>query len=361
MTDKAVIGLGFGDEGKGLVTNYLSLLDPYAAVVRYSGGQQAGHTVVMGEVRHVFSNFGSGTLNGAPTYWTEFCTVDPVGLWNELQVLQKKGIEPKLFINGKCPVTTPMDKKMNQFADIHNGTCGVGVGTTKQREEDHYSLLFEDIFNPAILNIKLGLIQSYYQDFCHLTVFNDYLEAIRTAPQIKLFEELPFVNSKIFEGSQGLLLDQNYGFFPHVTRSSVGTKNILDLGYRPDCYAVTRAYQTRHGNGPMTNTHIPHRIIANPLETNVHNPYQGEFRTSLLDLDLLEYAISKDDYLSRNRHTLVITCIDHVLNDLRMTVNGKIYQAVDQRMFINRIAEHLKFNHVLTSHTDRSELITEFL
>lgn len=360
MADKAVIGLGFGDEGKGLVTNYLSLLDPYAAVVRYSGGQQAGHTVVKGEVRHVFSSFGSGTLNGAPTYWTEFCTVDPVGLCNELGVLLAKGIAPKLFINGKCPVTTPMDKNMNQFTDAHNGTCGVGVGTTKQREEDHYSLLFEDIFNPTILNIKLGLIQNYYQDFCHLMVFNDYLEAIRTAPQIKLFEELPFVNSKIFEGSQGLLLDQNYGFFPHVTRSNVGTPNILDLSSRPDCYAVTRAYQTRHGNGPMTNTHIPHKIKANPLETNVYNEWQGELRTSILDLDLLKYGISKDYYLNKNRHTLVITCIDHILDDLRMTINGQLYQAEDEGAFLTKIAETLKFDHVLTSHSDRSELIRTF-
>lgn len=361
MADKAVIGLGFGDEGKGLVTNYLSLLDPYADVIRFSGGQQAGHTVFHNSIRHVFSSFGSGTLNGAPTYWSEFCTVDPIGLWNELKVLQDKGINPKIFISGKCPITTPMDKRMNKVKDEINGTCGVGVGTTKQREEDHYSLLFEDIFNPTILSIKLGLIQIYYQDFCNLGLFNSYLKAIKECAQIQLFDELPFVNSKIFEGSQGLLLDQNYGFFPHVTRSNVGTKNILDLGYRPDCYAVTRAYQTRHGNGPMTNTHIPHKIIANPLETNVHNTWQGEFRISLLDLDLLEYATSKDYYLSRNRHTLVITCLDHVLNDLRMVVNGEIYQAADQQMFISRIAEHLKFKHILISHTDRSELITEFL
>jgi hypothetical protein len=110
----------------------------------------------------------------------------------------------------------------------------------------------------------------------------------------------------------------------------------------------------------MTNTHIPHKIKANPLETNIKNQWQGEFRTSILDLDLLEYAISKDPYLNRNRHTLVITCIDQVMNDLRMTINGKIYQAVDKHMFISRIAEALKFDHVLTSHSDQSEKIQRF-
>jgi adenylosuccinate synthase len=360
MNDKAVIGLGFGDEGKGLVTNYLSLLNPYAAVVRYSGGQQAGHTVVKGEVRHIFSNFGSGTLNGAPTYWSEFCTVDPVGLYNELKVLQEKGIEPKLYINKKCPVTTPMDKKVNRIQDEANGTCGVGVGTTKQREEDHYSLLFEDLFHPTILNIKLRLIQNYYQDFCSLEAFHTYLDAIRNQTGIFIFDELPYIDSRIFEGSQGLLLDQDYGFFPHVTRSHVGTPNILDLGSSPECYAVTRAYQTRHGNGPITNTYIPHQIKANPLETNVYNQWQGEFRTSILDLDLLEYAVSKDYYLNRNRHTLVITCIDHVTDDLRMTINGQQYQADNEEAFISMIAQTLKFDHVLTSRSDKSELITKF-
>lgn len=360
MNDKAVIGLGFGDEGKGLVTNYLSLLNPYAAVVRYSGGQQAGHTVVKGEVRHVFSSFGSGTLNNAPTYWSEFCTVDPVGLVNELEVLFKKGITPKLFINRKCPVTTPLDKTANQVYDNKNGTCGTGVGSTKQREEDHYSLLFEDLFNPTILSIKLGLIDQYYGNVASTSRFIDCVNYLRNCFSIQMYDELPFIDSRIFEGSQGLLLDQHYGFFPHVTRSSVGTPNILDLGSRPECYAVTRAYQTRHGNGPMTNTHIPHQIKANPLETNVFNQWQGEFRISILDLDLLKYAISKDYYLNRNRHTLVITCIDHVTDDLRMTINGQQYQADNEGTFISMIAEHLKFDHVLTSRSDQSEKIQTF-
>lgn len=360
MNDKAVIGLGFGDEGKGLVTNYLSLLDPYAAIVRYSGGQQAGHTVVKDEVRHVFSSFGSGTLNGAPTYWSEFCTVDPVGLCNELDVLLEKGITPTLFIHRKCPVTTPMDKKLNQVRDNNNGTCGTGVGSTKQREEDHYSLLFEDLFNPTVYKIKLSLISKYYNFHPDLQTFLKCVERITKTYSIKIYDNLPFVNSYIFEGSQGLLLDQHYGFFPHVTRSNVGTPNILDLGFKPECYAVTRAYQTRHGNGPMTNDHIPHRIKANPLETNVYNQWQGEFRIAILDLDLLKYAISKDYYLNRNRHTLVITCIDHVLDDLRMTINGQQYQADTEDTFISMIAETLKFDHVLISRTDQSEKIQTF-
>ena len=67
MSTYVVVGLQFGDEGKGLLTNFLCQESPNSLVVRYSGGQQAGHTVVLDGKQHVFSNFGSGTLNGNPT------------------------------------------------------------------------------------------------------------------------------------------------------------------------------------------------------------------------------------------------------------------------------------------------------
>ena len=357
MRNKAVIGLGFGDEGKGLVTNYLSLQDPYAVVVRYSGGQQAGHTVVKDNVRHIFSNFGSGTLNNAHTYWSQYCTVDPIGIYNELQILLEKQVSPKLFIHRKCPVTTLMDKRINQEKDSINGTCGVGVGSTKQREEDHYSLLFEDLFNPTALNIKLGLIQNYYQRYDELETFKQYVNFVTNSPHISAYTNLPFISAKIFEGSQGLLLDQNYGFFPHVTRSNVGTPNILELGYNPECYAVTRAYQTRHGNGPMTNMHIEHNIKSNPEETNVYNLWQGHFKVSILDLDLLQYAVSKDSYLNENRHTLVVTCVDHILDDLRFTCNGKVHSFATPEDFLSAMANLLNFENVLVSYSDKSENI----
>src|SRR5271157_842973 len=142
----AVIGLGFGDEGKGLVTDYLcsQLSDPL--VIRYSGGQQAGHTVYFNNIKHIFSNFGSGTLRGAPTYWSKFCTVDPVGIVNELNILLEKGIKPLLYIDDECQITTPFDKIFNQTStnNLNNGTCGVGFGATIQRVEDHYSLTIGD-------------------------------------------------------------------------------------------------------------------------------------------------------------------------------------------------------------------------
>ena len=130
--NKAVIGLGFGDEGKGFTTDYLCSQHPNSLVVRFNGGHQAGHTVVYNGLRHVFSNFGSGTLRGCPTYWSEHCTVDPIGVLNELIVLRDNGVTPKLYIDAECPITTPFDIHNNRKVEDSNshGSCGVGRKTS---------------------------------------------------------------------------------------------------------------------------------------------------------------------------------------------------------------------------------------
>lgn len=353
MRNKAVIGLGFGDEGKGLVTDFLCLQSPKDLVIRYSGGQQAGHTVVRDDISHVFSSFGSGTMNGNPTYWSKFCTVDPVGLFNELQVLLLMGLKPTLYIDGKCPVTTPIEKHINRLIDTVNGTCGVGVGATYQREENFHSILFEDLFFPKILQIKLDLLQAASEyTAVSMEAFLAAVKYITTSPHI-IQSSFTDTGSEglIFEGSQGLLLDQHYGFFPHVTRSNVGSKNILTIVDDVEFYAVTRAYQTRHGMGPMTNLDVPHKIQRDVNETNVYNKYQGHLRISILDLDLLEYGISKDERLSKNRDNLVITCLDHITEERKFTYNGGIVSCKTEDEFTIKVGAYLGFKKVYLSHT----------
>lgn len=359
----AVIGLGFGDEGKGLVTDYLCSKSINPMVVRYSGGQQAGHTVVKDKIRHVFSNFGSGTLSCAPTYWSQFCTIDPVGLINELHVLLNKGANPTLFIDARCPVTTPYDIFHNQNNDVINGTCGVGVGPTREREKEHYSLLMRDLYYPSILDIKLKMISDYYnkQNISLNRFLNCVYELVRNS-HIVMVDGYADQEDVIFEGSQGLLLDKNIGFFPHVTRSNVGTKNILTFTNSFQLYLVTRAYQTRHGNGPMTNETIPHNIIFDIDETNINNKYQGVFRRTLLDIDLLLYGINKDDYIRNNMGsaTLVITCLDHIKNEYRFTHKGNIIYCYNEMDFVDKIKNIIGINSVLLSRTPYSNKIESF-
>ena len=373
MDYKAVIGCGYGDEGKGKVVSYLCSNYGKSLVVRFSGGQQAGHHVVIDEkLDHVFSNFGSGTLQRNHSYFMPHCTIDPTGILNEASVLSGKCTPTKLYIDGKCPVTTPYDKIVNFCVDSKNGhgTCGVGVGRTLQREEDHYSLLFEDLFFKSILKEKLKLIIEYYK--------KDYVIIPKTDSVIKDFlndcEDLTcsyFVDKCygmpneyeydccIFEGSQGLMLDQGIGFFPHVTRGFTGTKNIAE--YAPEVYLVTRAYQTRHGYGPLTNEDLVPNIKKNPWEQNSSEGIQGEFRRSILDLDILNYVIEKDKYISRERDNknvkLVMTCLDLIYGAYKLTRSGEYIvfnetqELTNESNFIDYIRFHIGIDTILKSHS----------
>ena len=346
---QVVIGIGFGDEGKGKTISYLCSLSPKPDLcVRFSGGQQAGHRVVVGKIDHVFSNFGSGTLQGVPTYWSKYCTIDPIGILNELDVLKSKGIKPILYLDSHCPVTTPFDKHVNKYNDcIHqHGTCGVGVGQTWQREKDRYSLMVYDLQHPWILKEKLKLLtDNYYTEIKNKESLTEYFlydcsELLRSV-YICNYPDMLKYKRILFEGSQGLLLDQNFGFFPHVTRSNTGLKNVVEMlnGEIPKVWLVTRAYQTRHGNGPMSNESILFSI-NNHHEHNRDNKFQGRFRISPLDLDLLKYAIGKDEYIIRAKKNLVITCLD-VMEEYILTINGKIFRYETEDRFIETIAMHL--------------------
>ena len=156
-----IIGANFGDEGKGLTTSFLCSQVKNPIVVRFNGGHQAGHTVVYNNKRHVFSSFGSGTLQNVPTYWSKFCTFYPIGFMNELKLLNN----PQIFVHPLCPVTTPFDVETNKSLNAvnKNGSCEVGFGTTIQRHEDaNYKLFVQDLFHEKILIAKLNNICEYY-------------------------------------------------------------------------------------------------------------------------------------------------------------------------------------------------------
>ena len=368
MRNIAVIGLGFGDEGKGMVTS--SLVNRYlkdkTIVVRYSGGHQAGHTVNYNGISHTFANFGSGTLQDIPTYWSKACTVDPVGISNELKILVDKidGYNIQLYINKDCPVTTPYDKFHNQNSkdNIEHGTCGIGFGSTIQREEDGFHLHFSDLFNPTIHKLKLKQIAIYYGR--HYIPIDEYMEAVNSITNDMFFpneiitpvDNIPDdFNIIIFEGSQGLLLDKDIGFFPHVTRSNVGFKGLAQFEFIDEIYYVTRAYQTRHGNGPMTNESVLLRSIE--YESNKEHKYQGKFRTGILDLDLLQYAINNDRRQTKFRkENLVITCLDQI-KMFTLIKNRKTITYKSVETFVDAISEALNIKNVYLSWSNNSEII----
>ncbi len=383
MKSQIVIGLGFGDEGKGLTTNYLCHQSNKPLVIRFSGGHQAGHTVVLEDgTRHVFSSFGAGTLNGVPGYWSRFCTIYPLGLFNELASLLEKGIEPILYVDALTLVTTPYDVFYNRNTEKINqhGSCGLGFGATVTRDKrSPYKLYAQDLFYPTVLKQKLNAIKKYYQDKTnsdysdkalsemmdiYMKMLNDILPYITIVHEKEFFTrtiiEKGFSNL-IFEGSQGILLDMDYGFFPNVTYANTTSKNALELinEYQlgeTEIYYITRAYQTRHGNGFISNASLNLDYSPNPNETNKYNPWQGHQRSTPLDMDMLSYALNCDaNYSFGLKKNLVVTCLDQINGHCVVTKNNAPQTYMNTRDWAEQLP--IDFDQILESHSEISENI----
>ena len=332
-----VLDLGFGDSGKGVTVDYLAKHNPQEClVVRFSGGHQVSHTVQVGNFIHTFSNFGAGTLRGVPTYYTKYTTMFPPAILIEYELI--KQFNPRLIFDPLTMVTTPYDIAYNRSREklLQHGSCGVGFGATIDRNLEGVKLFVKDIFNAWVFKEKLQAIKNYYRQKTRNTDleagFNAEIKNIDDDIFIKLSQECCELYSVenfilihnsyqhlIFEGSQGIMLDQEHGIFPHVTRSSTTSQNAFDLIKHSsvevadiDIYYVTRCYQTRHGNGPMSNKQRI-ELENQHSEANQNNEYQGEFRVAELDIKLLNYSLSCDTpYHGTHKvnKILVVTCLD---------------------------------------------------
>jgi len=347
-TAKVVIGAGYGDEGKGITTDHLAQKD-CDLVVRFSGGAQAGHTVKHPNVEHVFHHFGSGTLRNVPTYLGKEFVVNPYLFLKEREKLQKKGFNPVVYVDKNCKVTTPLEVLINQKIEKYrginrHGSCGVGINETITRHEwlpvtvDHLKYLtkyaryaMKDILYEYVAGrlMELGMDETNalkIVDDVPLQAFQDrfFDDCYAFMRCVKVVDESVLVKfgTVVFEGSQGLLLDEFHPNFPWVTRARTGIHNVHDMliNYKDEVdvhlHYVTRAYKTRHGAGPF-NYQVPDNFFPKLVDTtNVPNDWQGTMRIGLLDIDELYHSIVKDLYEYRytgyTSKTLVVTCMDQV-------------------------------------------------
>lgn len=349
MSTQIIIGLGYGDEGKGLATDYLSRRAVHPVVVRFSGGHQAGHTVVASSgQRHVFSNIGAGTFQGAPTFWSRYCTFSPPAFLKEQQRLVEMGHPPKIAVDALCPVTTPYDIAYNQLSERsqRHGSCGVGFGATIERHtETPYRLFVQDLACPVVVKQKLQAVAQYYERKASGLLSSEEMQVEVNAWQEQLPAALALIHITtearffevhegadfIFEGSQGILLDMDHGFFPNVTRAHTTSRNAQAIIRRnglpkPEVFCITRAYQTRHGNGFLSNETVPPDFAPNPNETNGENEWQGPLRYGTLDVDLLRYALQCEaNYSTGQQRHLFLTCLDQINGPLQATLGGKLH------------------------------------
>lgn len=354
---QVVIGSNFGDEGKGLVTNYLAK----NWVVRFSGGAQAGHTVVHNGQRHVFHHFGSGTLKGCQTYLDRHFIVNPFVFFQEHQELLQKirfHYQP-VSVHPDCLVTFPMDMILNQAKEdvrgnSRHGSCGLGIHETMVRSES-IPVRVRDLknfcvysYNNPIWNQIIDYTRKKILSFCIDTEpLDSYISEVRTLNifismveyflEHAIIEESPNSKDVVYEGSQGLLLDEKSIFFPHVTHARTGVSNIADrLTKEDEVIYVTRPYLTRHGAGPF-----PTECVNVKFEdqTNQPNPYQGTLRFGHFDLDLWKETLIKDIAQHPAKVSVAITCLSQM--DTIPVYSQGCLREYSQIKFIDLIHDHI--------------------
>lgn len=349
MVIKVVIGANFGDEGKGLMTDYFchqsTLRGEKSLVVLHNGGAQRGHTVVTPDGnRHVFHHFGSGTLVGADTYLSEEFVLNPMIFRQEWEELESMKAIPKVYVNHTCRVTTPFDMILNQIIEesrdnARHGSCGMGIHETMIRDVCNYPIEMWFDSSDEAKRYYLKEIRNYLSerllDFGINKIPDNWKEIVNSDLLIENFiSELNFMGRNIsirfdrfieyydcvaFENGQGLLLDQNNtAYYPHLTPSNTGIKNsleiIAEMSCKPDievCY-VTRTYLTRHGAGRLDGECDKQEINPDMQDlTNVPNPHQGTLRYAKLIEKSLEERILKDFEPARKYGAKLSLAITH--------------------------------------------------
>lgn len=387
---KIVIGANFGDEGKGLMTDYFCSAYPSNKKVlniRFNGGAQAGHTVVKQDGRrHVFNHLGSGSFNkNNITYLSSYFIVNPMLFVKEYSTLGDQGVTPKVLIHKDCIVTFPCDMLVNQLVEAHrnnnrHGSCGIGIYETILRTNNHKKVTIEYLSNnlDAVTSIITDAITDYlpkrlgelgvelntddWELAKNINILNNYLvdlEFLLKHTEIVDDSIISRYNNIVFEGAQGLLLDaNNTEYYPNLTPSSTGLDNVMKIlkGVKncniSVCY-VTRSYFTRHGAGMFKTECDSTQIRKEGLvdKTNQTNNYQGNFRYGYFDITTLNEHISKDLRLL-NRHATIALAITHLdETDWRIvTKDGK-------KINVTELLTHMNIDNVYVSNGESAENI----
>jgi adenylosuccinate synthase len=337
MADKAIIvtDLGYGDAGKGTTVDYLARLHSNSLVVRHNGGAQAAHNVVTPDGRHhTFAQFGSGSfVPGTRTHLSQYMLINPLNMMAEADHLISLGLHDmweRTTVDFRALIITPWQKSANHIREKirgrnRHGSCGQGIGETMSDSLTINACVVRagDI-GADVLRDKLHALRTY--KYCELVALcaqehmwceelesplftdDDIIDLViddfecwrRNAKVVspsEVYEAFNRASTLIFEGAQGVLLDENVGFHPYTTWSTTTHANALsildEMSFEGDIVrlGVIRSYSTRHGEGPF----VTRDREIDSVVREVHNgfgPWQGEFRNGWLDLVALKYAVT---------------------------------------------------------------------
>jgi adenylosuccinate synthase len=281
-----VVGTQWGDEGKGKVVDWLT--DHAAAVVRFQGGHNAGHTLVINGKKTALQLIPSGIMRaGVNCYIGNGVVVDPTHLLLEIERLEAAGLEvrSRLYISESCPLILPFHVEVDRAREVMRessgvgkiGTTGKGIGPAYEDKVARRALRAQDLKHPERFAAKLKELLALHNFVLEGYLHGQPLEfqpifdhAMKLAEQIKpmladVGVRIHAVNvqggSVLFEGAQGTLLDIDHGTYPYVTSSNCVAGNAAaGSGVGPDklhyILGITKAYTTRVGSGPFP-TELP--------------------------------------------------------------------------------------------------------
>lgn len=307
MTDfYSVIGLGFGDESKGTTVNYIAQKYKKVLVIRPNGGCQSAHHVVLedGEFKR-FSQIGSSSISvKTDTYIGPNFIMNYDDLYKEKEVIS--GI---IFVNPKTLLTNDISQYLNIYNFKANfckpNTCAQGIGATREYflKYGSDSLMVEDIFNYDNFNFKLELQRQRVsqQTGQHKSVKNINIQTHKSSNEIKvgMKPNVNFYDAVIFEHSQGVLLDEDYGIGPIECRtwsdmSYRHSKQICDeLGIKwasVKKIGCLRSYSTRHGWGEFEDADEL-QYLSEDEHHNQTSDVQGQFRFGYHKKEWLDRAL----------------------------------------------------------------------
>ena len=273
-----VIGTQWGDEGKGKIVDWLT--DHSHGVVRFQGGHNAGHTLVVNGKKTVLHLIPSGILRDhVMCYIGNGVVVSPEALLKEMDELTAAGVDVynRLRISEACPLILPYHAALDQAREVAKGeakigTTGRGIGPAYEDKVARRAIRLQDIFHRERLAAKLGEVLDYH-NFVLKNYFNaevvDFQKTLDAtlvlAERIKplvmdvpraLYEANKAGQNLLFEGAQGALLDIDHGTYPFVTSSNcISGAACAGAGVGPQMLhyvlGITKAYTTRVGSGPF--------------------------------------------------------------------------------------------------------------
>lgn len=342
MTGIVVVGSQWGDEGKGKVTDVLAESADY--VVRFQGGNNAGHTVVVGKDTFKFHLLPSGVIHGKKVRIAQGVVLDPRVLADEIKQLEKRGISPKLKIDPRTHIILPyhnfLDEAREKAAKKRKiGTTLRGIGPCYEDRAARLGIRFEDLINPGRLKQKLSpilkrkatILSEVYGSkrelseekvLAEYTALGKRLSKYLGDVSSEICEELENDSIVLFEGAQGTLLDLSFGTYPYVTSSHpISGSVFINVGIPPkefEVMGIVKAYTTRVGKGPFPTeledkTGEQLRKQGREFGTTTGRPR----RCGWLDLPMLRYsnrlngftqlALTKLDVLSGLKNVKIAT------------------------------------------------------